>query len=152
MAGFAAMTGRRRILFSMFGVYALLLAVALLAPSSGRQSHMASWISDLGRDVGVPDRFATQARAEFLANALIIMPVSALGSLIWPRLNWRDWTAIGFVVACGVELFQGIFLAHRVASTADIVSNTLGAFLGAVVVVVVERWASTRPTRSIKGR
>lgn len=115
-------------------VYSVLLGIALLAPTSGTQSSMASWVVDLGTWVGFSAETATQARAEFLCNVAILAPVSALGSLIWRRTTWRDWTAYAFVIACLVEVTQGLLLGERTASTADVVANTLGGLVGAVVV------------------
>ena len=125
-------------------LYAVFLAVVLLAPTSGDQSAAAGWLVDLGRAVGVPDRLATQPRAEFIANILILMPLSALAALVWPRPGWRDWTAWTFVVACCVELAQGLLLSQRTASFTDVVANTLGGLGGAVVVVVLRAWESRR--------
>jgi hypothetical protein len=71
-------------------VYSVLLGIALLAPTSGTQSSMASWVSDLGTWAGFSAETANQGRAEFLCNAAILAPVSALGSLIWSRTTWRD--------------------------------------------------------------
>ena len=126
-------------------VYSALLAVALLAPTSGDQSEMASWVRDLGRAIGLDDTTATQARAEFLCNALIVAPVSAIGSLLWPRTTWRDWTAWAFAGASLVELTQGLLLPHRTASYVDIVANTLGGLLGAVVVALGRRLLPDAP-------
>lgn len=118
-------------------VYSALLGVALLAPTSGTQSEMAAWVVDLGTSVGFSPETATQARAEFLCNAAILAPVSALGSLVWTSTTWRDWTAYAFVIAGSVELVQGLLLPNRTASYIDIVANTLGGLVGALVVLVV---------------
>ncbi|MEP9363463.1 VanZ family protein [Nocardioides sp. CN2-186] len=128
--------------------YSAALGVALLAPTSGTQSHMASWVVDIGRSVGFSPETATQARAEFLCNALILAPVSALGSLVWPRTTWRDWTAYAFVIASLVELTQGLLLPDRTASYADVAANTLGGLGGAVAVDVIRRFRSSRRPRS----
>jgi glycopeptide antibiotics resistance protein len=132
-----AWTLRRRDLVIVLAVYSAFLAVVLLAPTSGSQSSAASWLGDLAASLGVPDRFVTQPRVEFVCNALILMPVSALGSLIWPRTTWRDWTAYAFVIAGAVELIQGLVLPDRTATFVDVVANTLGGLGGAVVVAQV---------------
>jgi hypothetical protein len=137
--------GRRRVeqlLAVALGLYVAFLAVVLLAPTSGAQSESAGWLGDLAVAVGVPDRFVTQPRVEFIANALILMPLSALGSLRWPRLTWRDWTAYVFVAAATVELLQGLLLPARSADVGDVVANTLGALGGAVVVDLARRFNS----------
>jgi glycopeptide antibiotics resistance protein len=141
------MGGRRAIAGALLA-YSLLLAVALLAPTSGTQSSMASWVVDLGRSVGFSREVATQARAEFLCNALILAPVSLLGSLLWVRTTWRDWTAFGFLIAGMVELTQGALLPDRTASNTDIVANTLGCLLGALVVTFTRSWLTGRRPRS----
>ena len=134
---------RRRLVVALL-VYVVLLAVALLAPTSGTQSEMASWLRDLGIRLGFSEQTATQDRAEFLCNALILMPASALAALLWPRTTWRDWTAYTFVAAALVELTQGLLLPGRTASQADVVANTLGGLAGALVVDVV--WLILRRT------
>lgn len=132
------MSARRALTVALLG-YSLLLAVALLAPRSGTQSSMAHIVVDLGRALGFRPETATQARAEFLCNVLILAPVAMLGSLIWPRTTWRDWTAFGFLIAGAVELTQGLVLPDRTASFADIVANTLGCLIGASVVGLLRR-------------
>jgi glycopeptide antibiotics resistance protein len=125
-------------------VYSVLLGVALLAPTSGTQSGMASWVSDLGVWVGFSAETANQGRAEFLCNVAILAPVSALGSLIWARTTWRDWTAYAFVIAGSVEVVQELVLPARTASYVDIVANTLGGMIGAVVVLAARRLSRRR--------
>ena len=48
-------------------------------------------------------------------------------------MRWQEWTAYGFLGAIAVELFQGLVLPGREASLSDIVSNGLGALLGALL-------------------
>jgi glycopeptide antibiotics resistance protein len=134
----------RRLLAGALVVYSAALAIALLAPTSGTQSTMASWVVDLGTWVGFSDELASQDRAEFLCNAAILAPVAALGSLLWASTTWRDWTAYVFVIASTVELFQGLVLSSRTASYVDIVANTLGGLIGAVGVLVARRLAARR--------
>jgi hypothetical protein len=129
----------RRALSIALLTYSTFLAIVLLAPTSGTQSEGASWLGDLVTWLGVPERFVSRARVEFVANALILVPVSALGSLVWPRTTWRDWTAYAFVLAGAVELTQALLLPDRWAAFADVAANTLGGLGGAVIVALV-RW------------
>lgn len=119
--------------------YSLFLAVVLLAPTSSNQSSAAAWLGHVATWCGVPARYVTQGRVEFVANVLILMPVSALGSLLWPRTTWRDWTAYAFVIAGAVELVQGLLLPARTASFADVVANGAGGLCGALVVAIGQR-------------
>jgi glycopeptide antibiotics resistance protein len=133
-------TATQRRLTVALVAYSAVLALVLLAPTSGPQSTSARWVADLATGVGVPERIATESRVEFVLNAVILMPVSALGSLRWPRTTWRDWTAYAFVIAGAVELMQGLFLPARSAAFVDVVANTLGGLGGAVAVALVRRW------------
>jgi hypothetical protein len=141
------MSTGRRWLATALAAYGVLLAVALLAPSSTTQSEMASWVVRLGTSVGFSPETATQARAEFLCNVAILAPVTALGSLLWPAVGWRAWTAYAFVASCGVESVQGLLLPGRTLATDDVVANTLGALGGALVVLVWWRLSATGERR-----
>jgi glycopeptide antibiotics resistance protein len=66
-------------------------------------------------------------------NAVIIAPLSFLAALTWPRYDWRDWTALGFIAAICVEVAQGVLLPERQPSFGDVVANTGGALAGAVI-------------------
>ena len=130
----------QRIASSVLAVYTLLLAVALFSPSNHAQSQMVLWLVRQLDHVGVPPRIDTFKRLEVLMNAAIIAPLTFLGSVVWPRLRWQEWTASAFLGAGLVETFQGLFLPHRQASFSDIVANTFGALVGALVARLV--WGS----------
>ena len=110
--------------------YCALLGVALLAPTSGTQSEIVGWFGH---------GWLTPVRAEFACNILAVVPVTALGSALWPRPKWWAWALGGLVGATLVELIQGILLPHRSPTVVDVVANTLGALLGAVAVDVLRR-------------
>ena len=124
-------------------VYAAALGFVLLVPYGAVPSSGASWTAALAARLGAPAWAVEPSRWEFIANALMLMPLSALGSLVWPRTGWRDWTAYAFVIAGGVELAQGLFLPERSATYADVAANTLGGLGGAVVVQVARRLRRT---------
>lgn len=130
---------RRRVAV-LLAAYSLLLAFVLLVPLVAVPSSGASWTGDLAARIGAPAWLVEPARWEFICNALILAPVSALGSVVWPRTTWRDWTAYGFAISMAVEIFQGLFLSERSASYVDVVANTLGAALGASVLACVRGW------------
>lgn len=113
-------------------IYLVLLAWALLAPTSEHQSGMVVWLGDRLAAIGAPADLIRFDRLEILMNALIIAPVSFFGSLLLPRWTWRDWTAWVFAGATAVELIQGLLLSDRIAQFSDIVANTSGALLGAI--------------------
>ena len=123
---------KRLVLVLLVG-YSLFLAFALLAPTSDVQSAGVGRLTDLALRLGLPH--VTPERMEFLCNVAILVPFAVLGSLALPRWSWRDWTAWGFLLAGSVELIQGLLLTSRDASYADVVANTLGALIGASLVV-----------------
>ncbi len=125
----AGLAGRARIL--LIG-YAVVLAVVLLSPTSQFQTASVTHLDEALR-VFLPDGLVTFSRVEVLLNILIVAPVSFLGSIVWPRLRWQEWTAYVFVGAATVELVQGLLLPGRDASLNDIFANTAGALLGALL-------------------
>jgi len=127
----------------ILGVYSVLLLVALFSPGSGTQAGMVSGLGHVLRALGAPRAVWEFSHLEVVMNALIIAPVSFLGSFVWRRSTWRDWTAFGFCFSTGVELVQGLFLSARVAQFSDIVANTAGALLGAAIAT----WAARRGPR-----
>jgi VanZ like family len=127
-------TATQRGLTVALAAYGTFLALVLLTPTAGPQSTSVGWVDDLVTGLGVPAGLATPTRAEFVCNALILMPISALGSLRWPGTTWRDWTAYAFVIAGTVELAQALVLPERSASFVDVAANTLGGLGGAAAV------------------
>ena len=131
------------------GLWAVILAVTLLAPSATGPSWLVETVASVLSQLGVPDALAAPARVEFILNVAAFVPLSLLGSVLWPRLTWRDWTAIGFTSSFLVEVVQAVALDGRSATHSDVVANTLGTLIGAVLGLVVSR---IRALRSSEGR
>jgi hypothetical protein len=133
--------GHRRAARVALAAYAVFLAFVFLNPSADVPSSSVSWLAEAGARVGLPGPLVVPSRVEFIANVLILMPVSFLGSVLLPRLDWRDWTAYGFVLSGTVELVQAVLLPARSATFADVVANTAGALVGAVAFTLAVRVA-----------
>jgi glycopeptide antibiotics resistance protein len=131
----------------LLAVYSALLAIALFSPSSEHQSSAVAHLGSVLSSLGMPSRLVTYPRLEVVMNAAIVAPVTFLGSLSFPAWSWRDWTAAGFLVAVVVELAQGLLLPDREATFSDIVANTMGALVGALVVALVRPMLRTRTAR-----
>jgi hypothetical protein len=141
----------RRTTSWLLAAYSLLLAVALLAPTSEDQSALAAAFGRVLDALGAPAGAVTQPRVEFVCNALIVAPVSFLGRLLWPRTSWTHWTAWAFAGATAVECAQGVLLSARTPAATDVVANTLGALAGALagsLVIMVGRRVAARRQRS----
>ena len=118
--------------------YAVLLAVVLFSPTSTVQSALVGDLVQVLR-FALSDRVVTFSRAEVAMNAVIIAPLSFLGTQAYRQLRWQDWVAYGFLGATLVEVVQGVLLPARQASFSDIVANATGALLGAVLARVAFR-------------
>ncbi|HRV68331.1 MAG TPA: VanZ family protein [Marmoricola sp.] len=118
--------------------YSITLGIILLNPSPAlpadvvdrAQEALASWL-------GAQDWFGGK-RVEFALNSLMFVPVGLLVPMVATRLNWRDVTVIALLASAGVEIYQGLFLIDRSAEFADVVANTLGCAVGAIIVDTVE--------------
>lgn len=132
-------TATRRALLRALGAYCVFVAVVVLLPTGTFPSAVVSWVSEIAESVEAPSQTTVGGRVEFALNALMVAPISALGSLVWPRWNWRDWTAVAFLASASVELIQGLFLLDRSATFVDVCANTLGGLLGAATAALARR-------------
>ncbi|WP_394160205.1 VanZ family protein [Galactobacter valiniphilus] len=77
---------------------------------------------------------------EFCANIALFVPVGAVAAS-WLR-SWGAAVFAGAAVTSFIECFQGLFLPDRVADPRDLLSNTLGAALGAAALLALRRRAA----------
>ena len=116
-------------------------------PDPGTLSWLQRVLAQL-HDSGLPGAVDLPV-VEALANVAMFVP---LGLLLPAATRTRAWLAVpaGAGFAALIELSQLIFLPHRVASVQDVVMNTLGAALGAAVLLAIRAWraADHPPERS----
>ena len=141
----------RRVIAVLLAAWVVVLATTLLAPSAAGPSWLVESVSAAANAVGVPAALTVPERVEFVLNAAAFAPVSLLGTLLWPRWTWRDWTASGFAASFSVEAFQAVFLSARSATYVDVVSNTLGALGGAVLALALSPLLARAGARSKGG-
>ena len=125
--------GVRTTLRAALAAWVVLLALALLAPSSTGPDWVIAHLAEALRGLGLPDTLTAPRRVESMLNVAAFVPLSLLGSLLWTRPSWRDWTAVGFVASFLVEVVQAVALDARQATHADVVANTLGTLVGALL-------------------
>ncbi len=130
---------RRWLLTALVG-YCAVLAFILLWPSAGPAATVVRGTTDVLLRLGAPSGVVSGGRVEFGLNALMIAPVPLLVSLLWPAWSWERWTAYGFVGSLSIEAVQAVLLTGRSAQFRDVVSNTLGALIGALLAPAVRRW------------
>ena len=84
---------------------------------------------------GVPDWFGYR-KFEFAANIVMFVPFGFFISLSLPfKYLWIALLAIP-AFSLAIELTQSMFLDQRFSSTADVVANTLGGYIGLLVATI----------------
>ncbi len=133
---------------------AVILAIAYFAALAG----ILFWPSPVDRPIdgalmqliqwlhghGLPEWFIGYRKVEFAANILLFIPLGIILVLRLPRKLWWLAIVIAAVFSGAVELAQAIFLPARVPAWSDIVANTAGAFIGAILVLMVWSWSRRR--------
>jgi len=137
---------------------ALAIPLALIAfwpspvdkPASG---ELAAVLTFLHRH-GIPPWF-NYSFVEASANVVLFMPVGFAAALAFSSKPWWQIGGFGMLVSGCIELGQLLFLHDRFASPSDIMTNTLGAVIGALLAA----WATkkgglppfgSRPPRSAR--
>lgn len=78
----------------------------------------------------------TYVQVESTLNALMFVPLGAALAALLGRRLWILAPVIGFVVSLTVEWMQGQ-IPGRIPDVQDIVWNTLGAIVGAVLTAII---------------
>lgn len=107
-------------------------------PIDGALTQVIMWL----HSQGLPQWFIGYRTIEFAANILLFVPFGIITALRLHRRWWWLSVVIGASVSGAVELAQGIFLPERVPAWSDIIANTSGSLVGALVVLVI--WSLRR--------
>ena len=107
-------------------------------PASGALTDLIDWL----HGHGIPEWLVGYSQIEFSANILLFVPFGAILTLRLHRRLWWWTVPIAAGVSGLVELAQGAFLPQRFPSLLDVVANTSGAFLGALLVLFI--WSMRR--------
>jgi len=99
------------------------------------QSQLADVLSFLHTH-GIPQWFNYKF-LEAAANVLLFVPFGVVASLAFISRTWWQIGLLGFLISVCIELGQFVFLHSRVASSQDVVTNTSGAFIGALLAAYV---------------
>ena len=85
---------------------------------------------------GIP-RWVDYKFVEASANVALFVPLGFVASLAFPQKYWWQVGAFGLIVSGCMELGQLLFLDNRFASFPDLVTNTGGAVIGALLVAML---------------
>lgn len=89
------------------------------------------------------------AHLEFGANIVMFVPLGVLIALLLPRWEWWLAPIIGLALSLTIEFGQALLLPERFATPLDVLANTAGATIGALVVTgfrIAARAAARRRT------
>lgn len=125
-------TGHKGSARALVATYAIVLSWVLLNPSADLPTSGLAFLTSWAEAWGLPE--AAVARMEPLANVAIFVPLPVLGALVFGPRSVTGWTGLAFALSFAVEVTQRVLLTGRSGSTSDIVANTLGALLGAILV------------------
>ncbi|WP_158437799.1 VanZ family protein [Naasia lichenicola] len=125
------------ILLAAYVVIVIAMTLTPTAPDRPIAIQLRRIIQEL-QERGLP-AFIGYPVFEFTANVLMFLPLGLLIALLLPRHLW--WAAIicGAWTSSFIEFSQLLLLPGRVASIGDIIANSLGALLGALLAVAVRR-------------
>jgi glycopeptide antibiotics resistance protein len=130
---------RHGLLTIAYLVYLVAVGVLVFQPTGDQASGSVLWVSHLLRSWHAASWLSGPVNVEWGLNVLMFVPLSLLGSYFRPGWTWRDWVGVGFVASGLIELVQLVFLPNRVASFSDVVANTLGALIGALLAPYASR-------------
>jgi len=131
-------------------VYLLLAGIVLLATHSTVATEAIARTTAWLTAHDAPAWVTYGGRVELILNALLFAPLTFLASLALPRHPWGNWVAYAFAGSGAVEVFQAFVLEPRSAQYVDVVANTLGGLIGALVALPVAlglRRLSREPSR-----
>ncbi|MFB8368105.1 VanZ family protein [Pseudarthrobacter sp. NPDC055928] len=92
---------------------------------------------------GIPTWFNYKF-VEASANLILFVPLGVVASLAFPDKRWWQIGAFGLIVSGLMELGQLLFLPDRSATLQDLVTNTVGALIGAWLAVAGRRRSQAR--------
>lgn len=128
-------------------LYVAVVAFIVFWPSGDMPSSSVQRIHAFLQGLGAPSA-VTRPRVEFAANVLLFVPLSLLGSLLKPNWTWSSWVVVGYCATFTIELVQGLLLPGRMATMSDVVANTGGALIGAVIAWAIRHGVTHEQSRA----
>ncbi len=68
-----------------------------------------------------------------LDNVTLFIPLGAALAALWCRRRWLPVLFVAALVSIGVETFQWAYPSGRIANSADVIANTVGAAVGILI-------------------
>ena len=113
--------------------YLIALFVLVFDPSQQAPGASLSLVTRVLNLLQVP--VSAESRAlEFVSNVALFVPFGLLGGLLWRNRRLLVWTLAAAALSTTIEVCQLLFLPHRFGTVSDVVANTAGSTLGALLV------------------
>jgi len=130
--------------------YLVLVGWITLSPQSGIEEQSIVWLFVEFFGQFPATEWMTFSTVEFLANIALFVPFGLFFVLLLGRRQW--WLAIVLSVATtiGIEFTQQ-FIGGRVSDVRDIVANSVGGAVGAILALVLT-YAKARKIRNERRR
>jgi glycopeptide antibiotics resistance protein len=97
-------------------------------------------------------RLFNYSLVEVLLNVVLFAPIGFALALLLPRRFWLLAPTFGALLSMTVEVVQHYYLAGRKGTVTDIIANSIGALLGAILAIVAKRAHARRARRLIHER
>jgi len=101
-------------------------------------SSLINWLHAHGAPAWVRYRVI-----EFGANIALFVPVGLFVVILAGARRWWLGILVGFTASCTIEFGQYLFLPARFATINDVIANTTGSVIGAIIALIVLRLAFT---------
>lgn len=108
------------------------------------QGQLANALDILHRR-GVPG-WLNYEFVEAVANFLLFVPLGIVSSLAFPKKHTWQIAALGLLASGCIELGQLLLLHDRFAAVSDIVTNTAGSTIGAILVGLLRKEFRLNPS------
>lgn len=140
----------RRVLLAAYAVYLLSAAYLVFWPQPDAPAGSVLRFTEALEAVGIT--FVTGTMVEFFFNVLLFVPLTMLGTLLWPKVNPLHWVFLGVAGTVTIEFVQYAALPDRSATLSDLVANTLGAVIGVDLGLRIRWLCGRRTSRATVGR
>ncbi|MEV7578637.1 MULTISPECIES: VanZ family protein [unclassified Microbacterium] len=114
--------------YLLFVGFTVWLPAAVSSKVTGLVGVMARWVAE----AGIAPYQQSAVVLEILANVALFVPVGLLLPFAWPRLRLWQVTLAGGLLSVVIESVQGL-MPSRFPTLSDVIANTTGTFLGAVI-------------------
>lgn len=127
-------TRLRRLATVLLAVYAVAVILVVAWPTPVDAGNR-EWLSHIFKALHSRHllMFFGYAQLEFAANVVMFTPLGLLVGVLFGRRHWAWAIALGCGVSTLIELLQYFLLPGRYGTVDDVIANTLGALIGALL-------------------